>query len=78
VALIRHDLGKGQAGSIIDADVDELPTRAADLIAPVVGDAMTWAHDFAELFDIEMEQFARELALVAPPPAQRAPASARR
>ena len=53
LAFVRHDLSNGQAGSVIDADMNELPSGTADLIAPIVGDAMTWPHDSPELFDIE-------------------------
>lgn len=63
--LIGEDLGEGDAGSIIDGDVNILPSRAADAIAPIVSDAMTWALDASELFDVEVEQFAWMSALVA-------------
>jgi len=64
LAFIGHDLSKGQAGSVIDANVDEFPTGAAHLIAPIPGDPVTGAHNFAQLFDIEVKQLAWELALV--------------
>jgi hypothetical protein len=64
-AFTGHDLGKSQAGSVIDADMNELPASAADLIAPIMSDTMTWTHNAAQFLDIEVEQFARELALVA-------------
>jgi hypothetical protein len=65
LAFIGHDLGESQTGSIIDANMDELPSGPAHLIASIVSDAMTGAHDLAQLFDIEVEQLARALALIA-------------
>ena len=37
-------------------------TRA---VASIVGDAVAGAHNFAQFFDIEVEEFTRDLALVA-------------
>ena len=53
---------------IVDADVDELPTDAevtVDDASPPSGDAMPNRADLAELFDIEVDEFAWVLALVA-------------
>jgi hypothetical protein len=65
LSFIGHDLGKGQTGSVIDTDMDIFPASAADLIAPVVSDTVTGPHDAPQLFNIEVKQFARKLALVA-------------
>jgi len=65
LAFIGHDLGEREARGVIDADVDELPSGAADLVAAVMGDAVTGTHDATELFDIKVEQLAGEL--VSPP-----------
>jgi hypothetical protein len=65
LTFIGHDLSKSQPGSVIDADMDKFPAGAAHLIASIVGDAVTGPYDPAQLLDIEVEQFARELALVA-------------
>jgi hypothetical protein len=65
VALIGHDLGKSEARSVVDHDVDELPTGSWSMVAAIAGDAMACAHDAAELFDVEMDKLTRELALVA-------------
>jgi hypothetical protein len=64
LSLIGHDLREGDPRSVVDADMDELPARSPDLIAPIVSDAVTGAHDSSQLFDIEVEQLTRELALV--------------
>ena len=58
LAFIRHDLSEGQASRVIDANVDELPTGPAHLVAPIAGDAVTGTHDGAQLFDVEVEPFA--------------------
>ncbi len=64
LALVGHDLSESQPGSVVDANMDELPSGPAHLIAPVPGHAVTGAHDFSQLFDIEVEELAGELALV--------------
>src|SRR6516162_7684132 len=68
LALIWHNLHEGDARSIIDADVDELPTdamMAIDRATIATGDAMSHRADPAELLNIEMDQLARVLALIA-------------
>jgi len=64
LAFIGHDLSKGEAGSVIDADMDVFPAGAAHLVTSVVGDAVAGADDAAELFDVEVEEFSRMLTLV--------------
>src|SRR4051794_14641358 len=65
--LVREDLRKGHAGGVIDADVDELPpdAPALALTGSIAGDAMADAVEAAELFDIDVDQFAGMLTLVA-------------
>src|SRR3954469_19189787 len=65
--LVRKDLREGHAGGVVDADGDELPSDAPALALPrsVAGDAMADPVEAAELFDIDVDQFARMLALVA-------------
>src|ERR1700739_4121080 len=69
--LAVHHLGKGDARSIVDGDVDELPARSfaaraqIALSFAVAGNAMADAIDPAELFDVEMDHLARPLAFVA-------------
>ena len=69
LALIGQDLHERDPRGIIDADMDKLPT---DALVPVdragisSGDAMAHRADATELFDIEMDEFARCLAFVTP------------
>src|SRR5215213_1720918 len=65
--LVRKDLREGHAGGVVDADVDELPSDAPALALPrsVAGDAMADPVEAAELFDIDVDQFAGMLTLVA-------------
>jgi len=64
--FIREELGEGQAGVVIDGDVEELPAGAADGDrAAGRGDAMAGACDARELLDVEVEKFARVRAFVA-------------
>jgi len=64
--FIGHDASKGDAGSIIDGDVDVFPASAFAEIAPVAGDAVAWALDAGELFDVEVNELTWVSALVAP------------
>ena len=52
-----------------EAGISHLPNEstvsAALASSPVVGDAVTGMHDPGELFDVEVEQFLRELTLIA-------------
>src|SRR5215212_9079800 len=65
--LVRADLREGHPGGIVDADVDELPSDAPALAltGSVAGDAMADPVEAAELFDIDVDQFAGMLTLVA-------------
>jgi hypothetical protein len=63
--LVWEKLGEGETAVVIDGDVEVFPTGAAGVIAlTVAGDAMAGAFDAGELLDVEMEQLARERALV--------------
>jgi hypothetical protein len=69
LALVGHDLHKRDARSIVDADMDELPADAAvavDHARMPSGDAVPDTADSAELFNVEVNEFARVLALIAP------------
>src|SRR3954466_4765028 len=65
--LVREDLREGHAGGVVDADVDELPSDAPALALPrsIAGHAMADAIEATELFDIDVDQFAGMLTLVA-------------
>src|SRR3954453_22818255 len=65
--LVGEDLREGHAGGVVDADVDELPSDAPALAltGSITGDAMADTVEAAELFDIDVDQFAGMLALVA-------------
>src|SRR5436190_21877183 len=74
--LILHHLAEGNTGGIVDADVHELPAdtpafaaahaTAAALSGPIVCDAMAYAVELAEFFDVDVDQFARMFAFIAP------------
>jgi hypothetical protein len=53
---------------IVDADVDELPVDATvlALACAVAGDAVPYLVELAELFDVDVDEFARPIALVTP------------
>jgi hypothetical protein len=67
-SLIPHHPAKGDAGRIVDADMDELPANtevAIDHAGLSSCDPMADGADPAELLDIDMDEFARILTLVA-------------
>ena len=64
--FIREELCEGDARVVVDGDVEVFPACAAGVIAlAVTGDAVARAHDASEFLDVEMEEVARMLALVA-------------
>ena len=65
--LIGEDIGKGDAGMIVDGDMDALPAGplATAMSGAPPGDAMSDAVEAAELFDSEMNDLTRLLTLVA-------------
>jgi hypothetical protein len=66
--LVRHDLREGDAGVIVDADVHVFPADAAliTLASAVAGDAVSDLIELTELFDVDVDQLAGMLALIAP------------
>jgi hypothetical protein len=56
--LIGQDLGEGDAGVIVDGDMDEVPAQAAGTAALVAMNAVADLGEAAEFLDIEMQQIA--------------------
>lgn len=65
--LVGHDAGQGDTGGIIDGHVYEVSADTTiELARPsIAGNAMSDAIDSSELFDIQMQQLSRSVALVA-------------
>lgn len=65
--LARHDPGEGNAGVIVDGDMDELPAHApaVALSLAVAGDAVADAVEAAKLLDVDMDHLAGFGPLVA-------------
>ena len=64
--LIGEDLGEGQTRVIVDGNVEELPTGAADMIVlRIARDAVARADDAGEFLDVEVNELAWAGALVA-------------
>jgi hypothetical protein len=69
--LVGHQRGVGQPRGIIDGDVEILPAQPLAAAAPaalagaVASDAVADAIDTAELLDVDMNQLAGPLALIA-------------
>jgi hypothetical protein len=66
LGFIWQDVSEADAGSVVDTDVDEFPSDAARiaLADAMAGDAMAGTLESAELFDVDVDQLARLLALV--------------
>jgi hypothetical protein len=64
VALIGQDRPEGDAGVVVDGDVQILPAGAARLAAPLTGDTMGGFADPRQTLDIEVDQVARALVLI--------------
>ena len=67
-ALVGPDLDEGDPRGIVDADVDELPTNAKVTIHRAgisSSDAVPHRTDATELLNIEVDELARILALIA-------------
>lgn len=65
-AFIWHDARVGEAGSVVDGDVDVFVAGTAGVIAlAVAGDAMADALDPGKFLDVEVDEFARVLAAIA-------------
>ncbi|MET3588417.1 hypothetical protein ABID21_004553 [Pseudorhizobium tarimense] len=58
--FIREDVGEGDAGCVVDADMDVFPSDAARLALarPVAGDPVSDPLEAAETLDVEMDQAA--------------------
>jgi hypothetical protein len=62
--FVRQDLGEGDAGMIVDSDMNEVEAHAAGSAALIVMNAMSGGAKAAQFFDVEMEQIARSGVLV--------------
>ena len=56
--LVGQDLREGDAGVVVDSDMNVLPAGAMDAAAAVAGDATTDGLETSDLLDIEVEQIA--------------------
>src|SRR5262249_9333765 len=65
--LVRLDLGEGDAGMVVDADMDELPADAAAvaLAGSIAGGAMADTLETAEFFDVDVDHLAGRGSFVA-------------
>src|SRR5262249_17236659 len=65
--LAGHDLGEGNAGMIVDGDVNELPARTDVTAAlPLADRSVSGLAETTKFLDIDMDQFAGMVALIAP------------
>jgi hypothetical protein len=63
--FIWEDPSESDAGSIINGDMNKLVTRVLGVIAWVTRHASTWTGEAAQFFDIQVDELAGVLSLVA-------------
>jgi len=63
--FVGQHAGVGDAGAIVDGDVERFDPRALAAIGAVASAADTGTHEATELLDVEVEQFAGMFAFVA-------------
>src|SRR5271165_1225168 len=56
--------GEGDAGVVIDGDIEELPSGATGFVLGISGEAMAGFGDASQLFDVAMQQVSRGGMLV--------------
>src|SRR5208283_2395501 len=56
--LVRQHSSEGNAGVVVDGDVEKLPTGAAGFISGIAGDAVARLDNAGQLLDVEMQQIA--------------------
>ncbi len=84
LSLVLHDLAEGDPRRIVDANMDVFPagpSTTRTLIArplSIARDPMTDPIELAELFDVDVDQFAGTVALIAPDRLGRLPACSNR
>lgn len=62
--LVRQDLGEGDAGVVIDRDMNVFPTGTMDAAATRAGDTTADSVEASDFLDVEMEQIAWEGMLI--------------
>ena len=65
LALVTKDLGVSTPTVVVDADVQEVVTDATWLVAAIAGDPVTGTHDARQFLDVDVQQLAGRVALVA-------------
>ena len=65
-AFVREEASEGEAGVIIDGDVETFDAGAWVAEGAIPGGAHAWAKKAPELLDVEVEEFAGSGAFVAP------------
>ena len=64
-SFVSQNFGVGQTGGIVDGDVNELPAGASGALPAVASDAVADDLDAAQLLDVDMNELARMVSLVA-------------
>ena len=63
--FIWEEAGEGEAGVVVDGDVEGFDAGVAAAFGAITGGADTGALKATQLLDVEVEEIAREVALVA-------------
>ena len=65
-AFVREEASEGEAGVVVDGNVQAFDASAWVTGGTIAGGPDPWAREATELLDIEVEEFAGEVALVTP------------
>jgi len=65
-AFVWEETSEGEAGVIVDGDVETFDPGAGVALGAIAGGADAWAREATELLDIEVEKLAGEVAFVTP------------
>lgn len=64
-SFISQDFGISQTGSVVHGNMDELPTSTSSALFAVASNAMADDLDAAQLLDIDVDELARQIPLIA-------------
>ena len=66
MSLIGQEGGEGDAGVVVEGEVQVFPTSAPGFTGAISVDEMTGAHDAGQALDVEVDQVARMIMFIAP------------
>ena len=64
-ALVGEDAREAESSGVVDGNEDVLPAGSAAAVAAIASDAVARLDDATQLLDVDVDELARALALVA-------------